>query len=58
MAISNGEYKLFVYVDGIEEMYNLVIDPYENSNLLHGNLSTIEQYAKPVLKTELTNLRN
>jgi len=57
-TISNGEYKLIVNTDGIEEMYNLVNDPYENSNLLNGTLLTIEQNAKLELETELTNIRN
>ena len=57
-AISNGEYKLIVNTDGIEEMYNLVNDPYENSNLLNGNLSIIQQNSKSELETELTNIRN
>lgn len=57
-AISNGVYKLIVSSVGIAEMYNLVNDPYENSNLLNGNLSTIEQNAKLALETELTNIQN
>ncbi|WP_222612255.1 sulfatase-like hydrolase/transferase [Psychroserpens burtonensis] len=57
-TIRNGEYKLIVNAVGIEEMYNLVNDPYENSNLLNGTLSTIEQNAKLELETELTNIRN
>ncbi|MFT6815775.1 MAG: arylsulfatase B [Sphingobacteriales bacterium] len=57
-TISNGEYKLIVNSVGIEEMYNLVNDPYENSNLLNRTLSTIEQNAKLELETELTNIRN
>jgi hypothetical protein len=35
-----------------------VNDPYENSNLLNGTLSTIEQNAKSELEAELTNIRN
>jgi arylsulfatase B len=57
-AISNGEYKLIVNSVGTEELYNLANDPYENSNLLNGNLSTIEQNAKSELEIELTNIRN
>jgi arylsulfatase B len=57
-TIRNGEYKLIVNTVGIEEMYNLVNDPYENSNLLNGTLSTIEQNAKLELETELINIRN
>jgi arylsulfatase B len=57
-AISNGEYKLIVKDVGNKEMYHLTTDPYENSNLLNGTLSTVEQNAKSELETELTNIRN
>lgn len=57
-TISNGEYKLFVNTNGMEEMYNLVNDPYENSNLLNGTLSTIDQNVKSELEVELKNIRN
>lgn len=56
-AISNGKFKLIVNSNGFEEMYNLASDPYENSNLINGNLSTIEQNAKLELEDELTNIR-
>jgi hypothetical protein len=42
----------------MEEIYNLVNDPYENNNLLNGTLSTIDQNAKSELEAELTNIRN
>ncbi len=57
-TISNGAYKLIVNSLGIEELYNLVNDPYETSNLLNGTLSNIEQNAKTELETELANIRN
>ena len=57
-TISNGTYKLIVNSVGMEELYDLMNDPYENSNLLNGTLSTIEQNAKTELETELTNIRN
>jgi len=57
-TIRNGEYKLIVNAVGMEEMYNLVIDPYENNNLLNGTLSVIEQNAKLELEAELVNIRN
>lgn len=57
-TISNGEYKLILNSVGVEELYNLANDPYENSNLLNGTLSTIEQNAKTELETELSNIRN
>lgn len=57
-TIRNREYKLIVNANGIEEMYNLVNDPYEINNLTNGNLSTSEQSAKSELEAELTNIRN
>jgi hypothetical protein len=57
-TISNGEYKLIVSAVGMDEMYHLVVDPYENNNLLNGTLSTIEQNAKSELEAELINIRN
>lgn len=57
-TIRNREYKLIVNANGIEELYNLVNDPYENNNLTNGNLSTSEQSAKSELEAELTNIRN
>jgi arylsulfatase A-like enzyme len=57
-TISNGEYKLIVSALGMEEMYYLVGDPYENNNLLNGTLSTIQENAKSELEDELINIRN
>lgn len=57
-TISNGTYKLIVNSLGIEELYNLMNDPYENNNLLNGTLSSTEQNAKSELETELINIRN
>ena len=57
-TISNGTYKLIVNSVGMEELYNLVNDPYENNNLLNGTLSSTEQNAKSELEIELTNIRN
>jgi arylsulfatase B len=57
-TIRNREYKLIFNVLGMEEMYNLSKDPYENNNLLNGALTTIEQDAKLTLEAELTNIRN
>lgn len=57
-TISNGTYKLIVNSVGMEELYNLVNDPYENNNLLNGTLSSTEQNAKLELETELINIRN
>lgn len=57
-TLSNGTFKLMVNSDGIDKLYNLVNDPYENTNLLNGTLSTIEQNAKTELETELSKIRN
>jgi arylsulfatase A-like enzyme len=57
-TIRNGAYKLIVNAFGMEEIYNLGSDPYENNNLLNGKLSTIEQNSKSELEYELTNIRN
>lgn len=57
-AISNGEYKLLVNVNGMEEMYHLVNDPYESTDLLEGSLSTLDQNSKSELEVELNNIRN
>jgi arylsulfatase A-like enzyme len=57
-TISNGTYKLIVNSVGMEELYNLVNDPYENNNFLNGTLSSPEQNAKLELETELINIRN
>lgn len=57
-TISDGEYKLIVNSVGVEELYNLVNDPYESNNLLDRELSVIEESAKSELETELINIRN
>ncbi|WP_044400197.1 sulfatase-like hydrolase/transferase [Lacinutrix sp. Hel_I_90] len=57
-TVRNREYKLIVNANGIEELYHLVNDPYENNNLTNGNLSTSEQSAKSELEAELTAIRN
>ena len=39
-------------------MFNLITDPYENTNLLNGTLSTEENTAKTALETEANSIRN
>lgn len=56
-TISNGKYKLLISSTGNEEMYDLAIDPYEQNNLLAGNLSSNEANTKAELETELSNIR-
>ncbi|ALJ03837.1 sulfatase [Pseudalgibacter alginicilyticus] len=57
-TISNGTYKLIVFANGIEEMYNLINDPYEKNNILNANLNTIERRSKEALETELLRIRH
>ncbi len=57
-AISNGEYKLIINIDGDEEMYKLSADPYENENLLDSNLDQEAANAKILLENELLLIRN
>lgn len=55
-TISNGTYKLLIKITGTE-MYNLSSDPYENTDLLKGDLSLTEQNAKIELESELSKIR-
>lgn len=56
-TISNGTYKLLIKNMGNEEMYHVTNDPYEQSNLLNGTLTTTEQNSKLQLETELNKIR-
>jgi len=56
-AISNGKYKLIEGINGSQEFYNLGADPYENNDLLGGNLTSIEASAKSELEMELLIIR-
>jgi arylsulfatase B len=55
-TISNGTYKLLIK-NSAPEMYNLTADPYENMDLLKGDLSVTEQNAKIELESELSKIR-
>lgn len=57
-AISNGTFKLIVNVNGNEEMYDLVNDPYEKNDLLTGILTANEENSKMELEAELSIIRN
>ncbi|NRD18428.1 sulfatase-like hydrolase/transferase [Winogradskyella eckloniae] len=57
-TISNGTFKLLVFADGNEEMYNLINDPYEKNNILDSSLNTIEKKSKEELDMELLRIRN
>ncbi len=56
-TIRNNTYKLLVYDSGVLELYNLVTDPYENSNLIGTVLSTEASAAKAALEAEAANIR-
>lgn len=57
-TISNGTYKLLVFADGEEEMYHLINDPYEKSNILNSPLNIVEKKTKEALEAELLRIRN
>ena len=56
-AISNGTFKLIENANGNQEIYNLRNDPYEENDLLDGNLSNPQANAKAALEAELLNIR-
>lgn len=56
-AISNGEYKLIVNLNGTKEMFNLTKDRYEKINLFNNTLSNADSIANLDLETELSNIR-
>ena len=53
-----ADYKLLKNANGNDEFYDLNNDPYEQSNLLSGTLTTTENSIKTELETELNNIRN
>ncbi|HQK96624.1 MAG TPA: sulfatase-like hydrolase/transferase [Bacteroidia bacterium] len=55
-AMRNADYKLLSFDDGHQEFYNLTNDYNENSNLLNGNLSSIELSNYNYLCNEMTTL--
>jgi len=56
-CIRNTEYKLIVKAGGEEHFFNLKDDPYEENDLLLGNLSAELAAAKELLETEAANIR-
>ena len=56
-TISNGAYKLIVNANGNKEMYHLITDPNETTDLLNGTLTTPEIVIKTALESELNNIR-
>lgn len=57
-TIRNTRYKLLIRANGIEELYDLNNNPYEQNDLLEGTLSAAEATAKSELEAELLNIRN
>lgn len=57
-AIRNLTHKLIEYSTGMQEMFDLTTDPYENNNLLNGSLTSNEQSIKASLEAEMANIRN
>lgn len=57
-AINNGTFKLIVRIDGSKELYNIVNDPYESTDLLKGTLDSNQASAKAELEAELAVIRS
>ena len=57
-TIRNTTYKYIKFDNGTEELYNLSLDAYENSNLMMSTLSTEANTAKNNLILEATRIRN
>jgi len=56
-AISNGVYKLIENATGAKELYFLISDPYEVTNLLNATLTSAHTTAKNELEAELNTIR-
>ena len=56
-AMRDDRYKLLRF-DGVEEFYDLQMDPYEHENLLAGELSAEERTAYSALRAEIEKLRS
>jgi len=57
-AIRNARYKLMKFDNGDEELFHLITDPYENTNLIGTILSTEASNEKASLISEATTIRN
>lgn len=57
-TISDGVYKLLENANGNKELYDLVNDPYEDTDLLDGTLTNEASTALNKLETELSAIRN
>ncbi len=56
-AIRNAQYKLIVFEDGTEEMYDLLADPYEATELIGNGLDADQTQAKTALETFANDIR-
>ncbi|WP_198342514.1 hypothetical protein [Polaribacter sp. SA4-12] len=57
-TIRSANYKYIKFNNGTEELYQLSIDAYEDSNLIGTTLSTEASTAKTSLITEADSIRN
>ncbi|MCE7996822.1 MAG: sulfatase-like hydrolase/transferase [Roseivirga sp.] len=56
-AIRNETYKLIAFENGDKELFNLINDPYENTDLLSGNLNAQENAALTALEAAAAEIR-
>ena len=56
-AIRNQQYKL-INNNGVDELYDLIADPYETNDLLNEEISSLISDAKVSLETALNDIRN
>jgi arylsulfatase A-like enzyme len=57
-CIRNSQFKLIVFEDGRQELYDLINDPYESDDLILGSLSEAASQAKIELEAELEAIIN
>lgn len=57
-TVRNATYKYLRFTDGTEQLYNLVNDPYEATNLENRGLSTEDEAAKAELIAEANRIRS
>lgn len=56
-TIRNQDYKLIEFANGKKELYHLVSDPFENTNLTAGTLTAEQTAAKQALENKLLEVR-
>lgn len=57
-TVRNSTHKLIRFTDGDEESYDLIVDPYETTNLLEGTLSSAAQANYYALVLKLAELQD